>query len=290
MDPCDTEFQGEEPKMRIIKMLAVLATLGMIAGPAMAATQIYSWTADNAITSPTAPVGGFTLFPAGTWEGAHSRVLIDPTGNAGEPLLVSFLVQSDLVNAFDCLGTSGVPGCVVVIKSQTITEGAGAGNLPGTVQAGVSNLGGDIVTFPDAAVNILFPPAGPSLGQFCSASIDPNVNPNPSTGQQTTIANYCANVLGLTQDAWSTSLSLINPISPNNAGEWHFSADYSAYEIPNAYRYFQVAGAENTIYGNYLFSSGSTPRALPVPLAPIAALALGGSLAYMGVTSLRRKS
>ena len=36
--------------------------------------------------------------------------------------------------------------------------------------------------------------------------------------------------------------------------------------------------------------SGSTPRALPVPLAPMAALALGGSLAYMGMTSLRRKS
>ena len=276
--------------MRIIKMLAAMAVVGLVTGPALAAVQIYSWSAENNITSPTAPPPGFTNFPAGTWEGAHSRVILDPVGNAGEPLLVSFLVQSNLINTFDCLGTSGVVGCEVSIFSQTIAEGAGAGNVPGTIIGGPSNLGGDIVTFPDAAVTILFPPAGPSLGQYCSASIDPAQNPTPSGTDLTTIAGYCNNILGLTQDAWSQSLTLINPISPNNAGEWHFSADYSAYEIPNSYRYFQVSGAENAIYGNYVFSSGSTPRALPVPLAPLAALALGGILAYMGMNSLRRKN
>jgi len=276
--------------MRITKIVVAAALFGLIAAPALAATQIYSWAADNRITSPTAG-GGYTLFPQGTWEGAHSRVLLDPTGSGGDPLLVSFLVQSQLVNVFDCLNTSGVVGCEVAIFSQTLAEGAGAGNLPGTiVGSGDSNLGGDRVTFPDAAVTVLFPPAGPSQGQYCSASIDPIANPSPSPGDLSTIAAYCATILGLTQDAWSTSLTLINPISPNNAGEWHFSADYSAYEIPNSYRYFEVVGAENVIYGHYDYSSGSTPRALPVPLAPMAALALGGSLAYMGMTTLRRKS
>ena len=276
--------------MRTIKFLAALALIGLIAGPALAAPQTYSWEADNRITSPTA-AGGFTLFPQGTWEGAHSRILLDPTGNAGDPLLISAIVQSNLLNTFDCLGTSGVVGCQVLIQSQTVAEAAGAGNLPGTViGVGDSTLGGDRVTFPDAAVTVLFPPSGPSLGQYCSASIDPAQNPSPSAGDLATIDAYCATVLGLTQNDWSTSLTLINPISPNNAGVYHFNGDYSAYEINDSYRYFEVVGAENAIYGHYDYSSGSTPRALPVPLAPLAALALGGSLAYMGVTTLRRKS
>lgn len=276
--------------MRFARLILTAALLGTLSGPALAAPQIYDWTADNRITSITA-VGGFTLFPQGTWEGPYARVILDPTGSAGDPLLVSFLVQSQQVNTFACLGTSGVTGCRVAIFGQTISQAAGAGNLPGTVVGvGNSNLGGDIVTFPDAAVTVLFPPSGPSLGQFCSASIDPVENPSPSPGDLATIAAYCNNVLGLTQDDWSTSLTLINPISPNNAGDWHFSPDYSSYEIPNSYRYFELVGAENSIYGNYDFASGSTPRALPVPLAPMAALALGGSLAYMGVTTLRRKS
>jgi hypothetical protein len=277
--------------MKLSKLIVLAALFALVAMPALAVERQYQGTVTNTIYSPTAP-DGFTTFPAGTHEGPLRRAVMEDNGfdiNSCTPApcvgtltLKSALAHSILINEFACDESSEVTGCQVGIRSDTLTNTIGGGNLISSIPQLGGSLGGFTVFWPDAAVTITG-----GRGQYCYAYWD-GTGGTITPADQLLIDSYCFDFLTLKQDAWSTVQGNIVVISPNNGGIVEFSADQLATHSPDKTRYFFHLLSPNFIYG--IAEDGNSVSPAKVPLGPLAALALGGSLAYMGFNSLRRKS
>jgi len=307
--------------MKLKHLVLLVAAAVLVAGPALAVERVYgNGNLVNTIYTPTAQ-GGCTTFdstvPAGQihpvtgcptgdpdWLGRKTYYVIDDQGGGGAtPIMVEGRNQSQLYNAFPCESTSTfdagtpIPGCKVEITTDTVFNTAGAGNIPADAISASSPgdplYPGWVVDWPDLGNNNLL---DEGRGQWCYAYCDDalsiSVRGTPCTAQEQTRLDgpYCSLVLGLTQQAWDEDSGQIVVVNPVDTGNWYFSADMSEYVIPGPFRYFALGNPGdplyNVVYGRYQNGSASAPYA--VPLAPLGALALGASLAYMGAASLRR--
>jgi hypothetical protein len=307
--------------MKIKHFVLLVAATVLVAGPSLAVERVYGGgNLVNTIYSPTAP-GGCTTFdltvPAGQihpttgcptgqpdWLGRKTYYIIDDNGGGGAtPTLVEGRQQSQLFNSFPCADTSvfdggtTILGCRVEITTDTLFNTAGAGNIPATSivasSPGDPYFPGWVVDWPDLGNDPLL---DDGRGQYCNAYCDDATSIEAggvacTAQEQTRLQAYCNGVLGLTQDAWDESSGQIIVVNPVDTGNWYFSADMTEYTIPGPFRYFALGNPGdplyNVVYGLYTDGSASAPYA--VPLAPLGALALGASLAYMGAASLRRK-
>jgi hypothetical protein len=238
----------------------LVAAVALVASPALAQTRQYSTTADQTIYTLTEP-GGVTV-AAGTWEGNLARVLIDATGGAlGQPRLIEGFAQSQFIRTFLTSSTTGVPGSTASVAVDSLAEvGTQAGTDDATSGAGDLN-----VTWGPLPATIIG-----GQGQLCTE----------------TAPGGCASA-GLPVGIWQPS---IPPVSPVDSGTWVFTPGYQNFTNSTVYRYFDLNPLLGVnIYGEYSNGTGTGGYLIPV-MAPIGALALAGSLAYMGISHMRRRS
>jgi hypothetical protein len=157
--------------------------------------------------------------------------------------------------------TTGFPGSTATVRSQTKTL-VNEGGKVGVRVVDTINWG------PITAVVI----AGETHGQYCSE----------------THVGGCASA-GLLVDQWGASIPAVSPV---DSGPWVFSdAALTSWTNSTVYRYFDLNPLINVnIYGELSNGSGVSPYYNPVPvLAPLGALALSGSLLFMGARVMRKK-
>jgi hypothetical protein len=246
--------------MKLKMILGLVGLVALIAAPASATVRQYDWNSDNIIYTLTEPGGVF--FPNGSWEGPKTRLLIDDCGGCPNPTTTGIYTDNKLVRVFLTSSTTGVPGTTATVRVDTQTQSAAAvgtrtGNSISWGAVAVTQVGGH--------------------GQYCTED-----GPAPGYG-----SGGCAAAL-LPVDVWASS---IPPVSPVDSGPWNFSdASLSSFAIPSTYRYFDLNPiAAINIYGELTNGSGTAGYALPV-LAPLGALALSGSLIFMGARVLRKQS
>ncbi len=245
--------------MKLRMLILAAAAFAMIAAPAFATVRQYTGDADNTIYTLTEPAGA-TLVTG--WNTCHKTIItIDDNASvdASLPILKEYVACQNLERVFQTSSTTGVPGSTATVRSQSTTTVA-AGDVVGSRTGNTINWG---------AVSATIIP-GETHGQYCSE----------------TAPGGCASA-GLAVDVWGPS---IPPVSPFNSGPWNFAdAALSSYTVPTTYRYFDLNPLLGVnIYGEYSNGYGSAGAALPV-LAPLGALALSGSLVFMGARVMRKK-
>ncbi len=242
-----------------LSTLTAAAVLAMVASPAFATIRQYSGgvtTTNYTLTDP-----GGVVIPDGSNECNKNIITIDD--NAGVdpslPILHQWIACGKSTQVYNTSSTTGVPGSTATVRSQTKT----LVNAGGTVG---SRTGNTISWGPVTAANI----TGETHGQYCSE----------------THAGGCASA-GFAVDQWTPS---IPPVSPVDSGPWNFSdASLSSYTVPTVYRYFDLNPLLGVnIYGEYSNGYGNAGAAVPI-LAPLGALALSGSLLFMGARVMRKK-
>jgi len=250
--------------MKLKVVLALAASFALIATTATAAVRNFFGIGDIRICTLTEPcdadppTSGGQFFPAGTSEGPYTVLKIDDDNGGPSPTIVEFIAHQKIQRVFLTSTTTGVPGSYSVVKSDTrSTIGAGT----------VGTRVGNVVTWgPLTVTNI------GGLGQYCQDFI---------------ASGGCASSGLVPVATWNQS---IPPISPVDMGPMTVAPDFSSYTSPTPYKYFDVfplLGAN--IFGYSSNRSGAETVAGVPLLAPLGALALASSLAYMGVRNVRRK-
>ncbi len=253
----------------------------------------------------------------------------DPGGNFGTdlPVLKVSITHSLLSQEFSCATTSNaatngtfdpIAGCRVLIQSDTYNEAVLSG-LPVVALSITPDetvfKNGYAVQFPnlnnDPYGGEFFPGVvEPGQGTYCDAWCDPALNGGSCTTQEDQLLEgglpgedpYCTRVLGYLEEAWTPAerggtggsglQAFINPLP---VPLFHFSSDGNRVAVPASsaigdYQIFSNLIFGDAIRGNLVGSTSWTDGAFKVPLAPLAALgALGGSLAFMGYSALRRR-
>ncbi len=301
--------------MHLRATFLLVAATALVALPVSAAVnKTFSWQSENHIFQPSV-VGGNVVIAPGTWEGpqTHVDITIDnpaaPTTSTVQ--ITEWIVHNNVNQGFLCIATSGVHGCVADVSVDTVadfTGGAVFGTLVGTgTDSSLSgpryHWGPDPSTLPVAAIVAPDPRAG--QGQLCHVDIDEAIRQvqmeaDPGVGNTYVPATptevaalqawWCGTVLGLSQDVWVAPG--IPPLPNIDSGLWHFNPTMDAFEAPSGYMYFDLQPAF-AVWGETHNATGAWPRSVNVSvplLAPLGALALGGSLVFMGWNTLRRKN
>ncbi len=246
--------------MKFRTLILAAAAFAVIAAPASATVRQYSGETTNTIYTLTEPAG-VSLAPG--WNLCNSKNIITIDDNAGVdaslPILKEYVSCSSFERVFQTSSTTGVPGSTATVRSQAKTLIA-AGDVVG------SRVGNTINWGAISATNI----AGESHGQYCNE----------------TAPGGCASA-GLAVDVWGPSIPAVTPV---NSGPWVFAdAALSSYTVGTVYRYFDLNPLLGVnIYGEYSNGYGTAGAAVPI-LAPLGALALSGSLLFMGARVMRKQ-
>ncbi len=245
--------------MKLRMLVLGAGMLAMLASPAFGTVRQYSGETDNTIYTLTEPAG--VTLVTGWNTCAKTIITIDDNASVDPslPILKEHVACTTLERVFLTSSTTGVPGSTATVRSQANALLA-AGDVVGSRSGNTINWGAITAT--------IIP--GETHGQYCNE----------------TAPGGCASA-GLAVDAWGPS---IPPVSPVDSGPWVFAdAALSSYTVPTVYRYFDLNPLLGVnIYGEYSNGYGNSGAALPV-LAPLGALALSGSLLFMGARVMRKK-